>query len=300
MTLSFLRGLVAAVNPCGFVLLPTYLMYFLGTEAGRASAAMGTQRAGMRRALVVSGALTTGFIGVFIAVGLITYNFTSWIQANAKYATIVIAVGLVSLGVVMLTGRTPVWLSPRLDIGGRDRSLWSMVLFGVAYAVASLGCTIGLFLPSIFTVRDDGIITAVGHVAVYAAGMGLVVTALTVSLAVANVGLLRVLRGAMRHVDRVAAGFVIASGVYLAWYFWVVDIRGDIDPVTGAVESVQRNALRVVNDHWQIIAVVLVAVVAAAITAVLLGRGDDAPHTDVDTTNAVATGSAPLNDTAES
>ena len=30
--LSFTYGLLAAVNPCGFVLLPTYLLYFLGME----------------------------------------------------------------------------------------------------------------------------------------------------------------------------------------------------------------------------------------------------------------------------
>ena len=29
---SFTAGLLAAVNPCGFVLLPTYLLYFLGME----------------------------------------------------------------------------------------------------------------------------------------------------------------------------------------------------------------------------------------------------------------------------
>ncbi|MEY4251378.1 MAG: hypothetical protein RL691_259, partial [Actinomycetota bacterium] len=29
---SFLLGVMAAVNPCGFVLLPTYLVYYLGTE----------------------------------------------------------------------------------------------------------------------------------------------------------------------------------------------------------------------------------------------------------------------------
>ena len=35
MGLSFLKGLVAAINPCAFVLLPTYLAYFLGIEGGR-------------------------------------------------------------------------------------------------------------------------------------------------------------------------------------------------------------------------------------------------------------------------
>ena len=46
MSLSFIRGLVAAVNPCGFILLPTYLMYFLGVSGG----APGTQKASITRA----------------------------------------------------------------------------------------------------------------------------------------------------------------------------------------------------------------------------------------------------------
>ena len=32
---SFILGVLAAVNPCGFVLLPTYLMFFLGLEGSR-------------------------------------------------------------------------------------------------------------------------------------------------------------------------------------------------------------------------------------------------------------------------
>ena len=50
MGLSFLRGLVATVNPCGFILLPTYLMYFLGLQGQDP----GSQRATIRRGLVVS------------------------------------------------------------------------------------------------------------------------------------------------------------------------------------------------------------------------------------------------------
>ena len=46
--LNFLRGVLATVNPCGFVLLPTYLMFFLGTEGARP----GTQRASVQRAVI--------------------------------------------------------------------------------------------------------------------------------------------------------------------------------------------------------------------------------------------------------
>ena len=116
MTLSFLRGLVAAVNPCGFVLLPTYLMFFLGADTSEAASGLGVRRASIRRALTVSSALTAGFMTVFVIVGIVTYNFTSWIQQNARYATIVIAVGLIGLGIAMLSGRSVGLALPRLDV----------------------------------------------------------------------------------------------------------------------------------------------------------------------------------------
>ncbi len=264
MSLSFLRGFVAAVNPCGFVLLPTYLMFFLGSDVSAAVGDLGSRRAGVRRALVVSAALTAGFMTVFVVVGLVTYHFTSWIQRNAKYATIVIAVGLVALGISMLRGyRLPI-AAPRLDRGGRSRGVGSMFVYGIAYAVASLGCTIGLFLPSLFSARDDGLVAATAQVAAYGAGMGLLVTALTVSLAVARTGLLGVLRASMHRVEQVAAGFVILSGLYLAYYFWVVDIGGGSDPIVEAVDRIQRSVIDALQQRWQLTAVVLGALVLAA------------------------------------
>jgi cytochrome c-type biogenesis protein len=264
VSLSFLRGFVAAVNPCGFVLLPTYLMFFLGSDVSAAVGDLGSRRAGVRRALVVSAALTAGFMTVFVVVGLVTYHFTSWIQRNAKYATIAIAVGLVALGISMLRGyRLPI-AAPRLDRGGRSRGVGSMFVYGIAYAVASLGCTIGLFLPSLFSARDDGLIAATAQVAAYGAGMGLLVTALTVSLAVARTGLLGVLRASMHRVEQVAAGFVILSGLYLAYYFWVVDIGGGSDPIVEAVDRIQRSVIDALQQRWQLTAVVLGALVLAA------------------------------------
>ena len=281
MTLSFLRGLVAAVNPCGFVLLPTYLMFFLGADTSEAASGLGVRRASIRRALTVSSSLTAGFMTVFIVVGIVTYNFTSWIQQNARYATIVIAVGLVGLGIAMLSGRFVGLSLPRLDVGGRDRGVRSMFLFGVAYAVASLGCTIGLFLPTLIAVRNDGFVGAIGNVASYAAGMGLLITALTVSLAVAKIGLLGVLRRGMHRVEQIAGGFVLLSGIYLAYYFWRVDINNQSDPITVAVENFQRRVITSLNNNWQLVAIVLGGIVVASGIYVRCGR-DERQKVDVE------------------
>ena len=265
--LSFLRGMVASVNPCAFVLLPTYLVYFLGVEAERG----GSQRASVRRALLVSAAVSSGFMGVFVVAGVLSNFVTTWLNRNAKYATAVIGVALVILGVAMLAGRKVPFATPHLDGAGRDRTVRSMFVYGVAYALASIGCTIGLFASVAFT-SPDSLVDGVVNVLAYGLGMALVVTALTVTLAVANHALLRVLRSAMHYANQLAAAFVLLSGLYLLYYFWVVDVNSESDAITEAVEGFQNDVLVALSDNWQLAALLLGGVVAAAMVYVTLRR----------------------------
>jgi cytochrome c-type biogenesis protein len=267
VSLSFIRGMVAAVNPCGFILLPTYLMYFLGMQG----AAPGTQRATMRRALLVSLAVSAGFLSVFLVAGVISYNFTNWINENAKYATGAIGLALLVLGVAMLFGYKLPFMTPTISTGDApERTMRAMFVFGIAYAVASIGCTIGLFIATVFsTTAREGVVAGVGNVVAYGAGMALLVSALTVALASANTSLLKFLRGSLRFVDRIAAGFVVLSGLYLLWYFYWVDIREEGDPVTDWALARQAQASTFLNDHWQIVGVVMAAIVVGAAAYVM-------------------------------
>lgn len=289
MSLSFIRGLVAAVNPCGFILLPTYLMYFLGIS----SSAVGTQRATIRRALLVSGAVSAGFLSVFLVAGFISYNFTSFINENAKYATGFIGLALIGLGIAMLFGYKPSFMNPNLNVGEKDKTIRSMFIYGIAYAVASIGCTIGLFIATVFsTTSNQGIVTGVGNVVAYGAGMALLVSALTIALAFANTGLLKFLRKSLAYVDRIAAAFVVLSGFYLLWYFYWVDLenpwsvtafgnrtleatfgdrtraRSITEPITEWVEMLQADASSFLNDNWGIVAIVFLSIVSGALVYV--------------------------------
>jgi cytochrome c-type biogenesis protein len=267
--LSFLRGLVASVNPCAFVLLPTYLLSFLGL----AGTQPGDQRASVRRALVVSGAVSAGFLSVFVVVGIVSEYVTSWIEANAKYATVVIGVAFVALGIAMLAGyRLPV-STPRVGALGTLRAERTTVLamagYGVAYAITSISCTLALFSTTLFgNVRRNGWWSGVANVVAYGLGMALVVTALTVALALANNTLVGALRAGSRHVDRIAAVLVTVSGLYLIYYFWVVDVNEDRSPLTERVDTLQRRITTGLQDRWQFVAVVLVAIVGGAIAYV--------------------------------
>ncbi|HRE03665.1 MAG TPA: cytochrome c biogenesis protein CcdA, partial [Ilumatobacteraceae bacterium] len=131
---SFTLGLAATVNPCGFVLLPTYLMYYLGLEGNRP----GTQRASLQRALLVSGAVSLGAVAVFVIVGAISHAFTSVIENNVKYAGFAIGLALIVLGCFLLAGWKPRFALPQVNAGAERRQTFvSMLGFGVTYAVAS-------------------------------------------------------------------------------------------------------------------------------------------------------------------
>ena len=267
LSLSFIRGLIASINPCGFVLLPTYLMYFLGISASDPQA----QRAPITRALLVGTTVSTGFIAVFFAIGAATQYWTNALLEQAKYATLAIGILFVILGIAILFGFKLPITTPRIDIGERGRTLRTMFLYGVAYAVASIGCTLPLFSLTLFqTGKSHGYWAGVANVVMYAVGMALVVLSLTLALAVANQGFVRWLRAKMQYVEMVSGAFVFLSGLYLLWYFWKRDVKETGDPLTNAVENVQQDAQAWLNDHWQIAGWVLGGIVAIGIVYSLL------------------------------
>lgn len=271
--LSFGAGLLAAVNPCGFVLLPTYLMYYLGLSGRPGDTS--TRDGAVSRALVVSLSLSAGFMSVFLIVGSISRLFTDWINQNAKYVSLVIGLALVALGVAMLFGYRLPLTTPKLDVGGRakDRTVFSMFLFGVAYAVASIGCTIGPFSGVVLgTIDTSGFAAGLLAILLYGGAMSLLVTSLTVSLAVAQGGLLRVLRKGMTYVETASAVVMILSGLYLAWY-WYNDIRQNLDDeLTGSVVGWQESLASWIDGNRAPLAVVFGAVVLTALSVTIVHR----------------------------
>jgi cytochrome c biogenesis protein CcdA len=260
---SFLLGVMAAVNPCGFVLLPTYLIYYLGMELGREDeSAVST----LRRSLTVGASVSAGFVGLFLVVGIISRAFTTVIRDNAKYAALVIGVGLIVMGIAMFRGWKPPVAQPDVSVQ-RRRTVWNMVLFGVVYAVASIGCTIGLLISAILgSVNRNGFASGVISIGLYGAGMGLLVTSLTVALAFARVGLVSALKKGLPWFDRVSAVFVVLTGVYLSWYWFSAITNRSSDGVVSRVESWQTTVANYLQERGAIpLAILFGFIIAIAI-----------------------------------
>lgn len=210
-------GMVATVNPCGFAMLPAYLSFFLGLEGSDAD----EPRASVAQAVRVALAVAAGFLAVFALAGAAVELTSLPVYENMPWISIVVGLGLLVLGLAMLAGFELNVRLPRLDRGGRERTVGSMFVFGVSYAVASVGCTLPLFLGAVAgTMTSESVAEGILVFAVYGLGMTLVLLALTVGIALARTSIVRTLRRVQPYIGRVAGGLVALAGAYVAFYGW--------------------------------------------------------------------------------
>ena len=190
--------------------------------------------------------MTAGFVTVFGLFGAVITKFISGVQEHLPWATIVIGIGLVGLGIYLLTGRQLVVNIPKLQRGGADGTLLSMYLFGVSYAVASLSCTIGPFLAvTSTTFRNESYLSGVAVFVVYGLGMGVVVGVLTLAVALAKDGLVAKFRSLLPKMNRIAGALMVIAGAYVAYYgfyevrllIWGQDVE---DPIVDGGIRVQE------------------------------------------------------------
>lgn len=261
---SFILGVLAAVNPCGFVLLPTYLIFFLGTRE-EPNLKTGER---LRRALVVSSGISIGFLAIFFVIGVISRLFTQWIELNAKYASLAIGIVLVIGGARMLTGWTPKFAVPQLG-GVQTKTFRATVVYGVAYAVASIGCTIGFLTTAVFgSIAINGFVSGVLSILLYGLGMAMLVTALTVSLAFAKTGLLTIVKNQLHLIQRLGAIFVTLTGIYLVFYWYAAISETRSASFVTRIERWQTRVASFLQQQGAFrLAVVLTIVVAMAVVA---------------------------------
>jgi cytochrome c biogenesis protein CcdA len=215
--LAFAAGLVAALNPCGFAMLPAYLLLVVrGQQSGdrRGLAPLG-------RALAATVGMALGFLTVFGLFGALTISAASTVQRYLPYGTVAIGVVLVALGVWLLSGRELTALTPRPH-GPRwapTVRLGSMYGYGVSYAIASLSCTIGPFLAvTAAGFRGGSVVTGVSIYLAYVAGLTLVVGVLAIAAATASSALVDRLRRVLPFVNRISGALLVLVGLFVGYY----------------------------------------------------------------------------------
>ncbi len=240
--LALTAGSVAAFNPCGFAMLPAYLGFFVRDDEPIDS----PHSNAVGRALVVSAAMTAGFMLIFGLFGLLIEGASVAVGEITPWLTVGIGVVMVPTGVFLLLGHEIKIRLPRLQRGGSDRRLGSVCMFGMSYATVSLSCTMPVFLAAVAgSFRSDGFVNGLSSYAAYAVGMGLVITTLTVAIAIAREGIIRRMRRALPYLNRAAGALLVVAGLYVAYYgYWELRILAGHDVPEGPVAWVSEWSAR--------------------------------------------------------
>jgi cytochrome c biogenesis protein CcdA len=269
--LAFAAGLVAALNPCGFAMLPAYLLLVVRGQGpgGRPGLVL------LGRALAATLGMALGFLTVFGLFGALTISAAGAVQRYLPYGTVVIGIVLVALGVWLLSGRDLTALTPR-PLGPRwapTVRLGSMYSYGVSYAIASLSCTIGPFLAVTAAGFKGSVVTGASIYLAYVAGLTLVVGVLAVAAASVGSAVADRLRRVLPFVNRIGGALLVLVGLYVG-YYGVYEVRlvsGNADPDDAVITSAGRLAGALagwVHQHggapW---VVALFALVAGAVAA---------------------------------
>jgi cytochrome c-type biogenesis protein len=242
---AFTAGLVATLNPCGFAMLPAYLSYFMGLDEPGGSS-NSTASSGLR-ALQVGGIVSLGFLTVFGLAGvLITLGVQALVEAM-PWIAMAVGVGVVGLGVAMLSGRELRVRLPKASRAPTGRRTGGVFAFGVSYAIASLSCTLPVFLVVVAgTIPQLGFVAGVLTFLIYGLGMSVLLVVVTVSLAFGKQALVTRLRRGSAHVNRIAGGILVLAGGYII-FFWTATLSSDVGSQPAAIQWVEQLSSRATN-----------------------------------------------------
>jgi cytochrome c-type biogenesis protein len=219
---AFGAGMVSTVNPCGFAMLPAYMSLYLSTSEEAFVQRSPVERAG--KAVYIGGVVTLGFVVLFGLVGIGIAVGGQFLMKLTPWAGLATGVVLAVMGVLMFSGKHVysglfARLAARVGNSGTG-GLKAFFLFGIGYAVASLACTLPVFLVVVgSSITAQGIMAGTYQFVSYALGMGLVLVILTLGISLFRGATVGSFRSALPYVERVSAALILLMGSYLVYYW---------------------------------------------------------------------------------
>jgi hypothetical protein len=223
---------------------------------------------------------------VFGILGFAWSSISGLVGTRLPYFTFVVGIGLVVLGIAMLRGFEPTVSLPKLQLDANRRELGSMFLYGISYAVASLSCTIPIFIGIVSTTLErESFVAGVATFLAYGLGMGMTLAILTIAVALARSGIVRSFRRILPYVNKISGGFLVVAGAFVSYYAWVsiqelrsgsgstlIDWSRDVqDSLVAWIEQVGGARLA--------LGLAIVIAAAVAITVVARSGSDEGHHT---------------------
>ena len=219
---AFGAGMVSTVNPCGFAMLPAYLGFYMNSTTNESTEMNLVSK--LHNALFVGTIVTLSFVFLFGIFGIVI------VAGIRTVITLIPWLGLATGTVLILSGS---WLwkgnsfytrfpsSVAGQIGNPNVSnVRSYFLFGVSYGIASLSCTLPIFLAVVgLTFTETEFLPMFYRFFMYSMGMGTVIILITVGIATFQETSLRLFRKSLPIIQPVSSVLMILAGAYIVFYW---------------------------------------------------------------------------------
>ena len=223
---AFAAGMASAVNPCGFAMLPAYMGLYLGSNDKSKEVSNPVMHVG--KAVLVGGVVTAGFVVLFSLAGaVIGFGARSLVVDILPWLGLTIGILLAIAGSWVLGGGklyTGIAARAAARMGNPGQvNVKGYFLFGLSYGTASLSCTLPIFLAVVGTsFAVSSIATSLGQFLLYGLGMGTVIMALTVGMALFKGAMTGAVRKALPYIQPVGSWLMILAGSYIVFYWLTI------------------------------------------------------------------------------
>ena len=206
LPLIFVAGMLALLSPCGFPMLPGYISYYMGKQTSVTRSVSG--------GLACSLGLVTVFSVIGVAVALVGSVITQYIPLLELVAgSLAIIMGISLLTEVKFPSIFTITRAPN------QKGIVGIFLYGIAYGLATLGCSAPIFFSTlVYAITAGGIMSGIVTFLVYSAGMGIPIILTTILVAKTKNYLLTRIIQAMPWFQKISSVLLISIGIYLIMY----------------------------------------------------------------------------------
>ncbi len=225
---AFSAGMVSAVNPCGFAMLPVYLALYLGAKDQQFQQRSWFYR--LSKAFGITVVVTAGFGLLYGLIGILISAGWSTLIGVMPWVSAIIGAILIVLGVWVLLGNQftlDIFIKMGSQIGDpRTISARGFFLFGMAMGATSMSCALPVFLivvGSSLTSSNFGMILL--QFLWYILGVGTVLLILTISIvSLKERAVVETVKRFVPFFHKISAILLICVGVYICDYWLASDL----------------------------------------------------------------------------
>jgi len=205
--ISFAAGLLTFFSPCAFAMFPAYIAYLLNVRPTKSPLASG---------LIIGTLASLSVSLVFLVVGILSSLIIMELMAMHYYIQIGLALLLIVLGIVLLLGGK-VFLPLNVSFLRRRGSFYSLsIMYGVAYALASLSCSFPVFLAVVVSSAiERGLIVALVSFLAYTLGLVVPMVLVAVVTVLSKELVLSMYKKIAKYIERVSGVLLVVAGLYI-------------------------------------------------------------------------------------